>query len=90
MAITIHIPTPLRDSCGGAAELHADGVTVRAALDHACERHPALRAKLFDANRLRPFVNAYVNEEDIRFLDELDTQLSDGDQLLLIPAVAGG
>jgi molybdopterin converting factor small subunit len=86
----IQIPTPMRDAAGGQAELSVHGGTVKAALASLVLAHPALEAKLFDAGKLRPFVNVFVNDEDIRFLDDLETAVAETDVVALIPAVAGG
>ena len=88
--IKIQIPTPMREQAGGQAEVSVDGATVATALADLIAKHPGLETKLFDKGKLRPFVNVFVNDEDIRFLDELDTALADGAVVALIPAVAGG
>ncbi len=88
----LRIPTPLRPYADGHSqiELHA-APTVGAALRQLVERYPALEKHLFnEGGGLRPFVNLYRNEEDIRHLQGLDTPLSDADRLLLIPSIAGG
>jgi molybdopterin converting factor small subunit len=90
MPITIQIPTPMREQAGGQAEVAVAGATVKAALADLVRQHPGLEAKLFDGGRLRPFVNIFVNDEDIRYLDEMDTPVTDGQIVALIPAVAGG
>lgn len=90
MAIQVQIPTPMREQAGGKAEVAVTGVTVQAALADLLRQFPALGPKLFDNGRLRPYVNVFVNDEDIRYLDEMNTPLSDGQTLALIPAVAGG
>lgn len=80
----------MREQAGGQAEVAVAGATVGAALADLVVRHPGLESKLFDKGKLRPFVNVFVNDEDIRFLDEMDTALADGAVVALIPAVAGG
>ncbi len=90
MPIKIDIPTPMREQAGGQAVVEVTGTTVREALDDLVRRHPGLGGKLFDNGRLRPFVNVFVNDEDIRYLDDLDTKVADGQLVALIPAVAGG
>ncbi len=87
---TIQIPTPMRDASDGNADVTVTGATVKAALADLIAQHPALESKLFDAGKLRPFVNVFVDDEDIRFLDDLDTVVSDTQTIALIPAVAGG
>jgi molybdopterin converting factor small subunit len=90
MPIKIDIPTPMREQAGGQAVVDVSGTTVREALDDLVRQHPGLGPKLFDNGRLRPFVNVFVNDEDIRYLDDLDTKVTDGQLVALIPAVAGG
>jgi molybdopterin converting factor small subunit len=90
MAITVQIPPPMRDQAGGNSEVKVAGATVQAALDALVKQHPGLGPKLFDNGRIRQYVNVFVNDEDIRYLDEMDTKLTDGAVVALIPAVAGG
>jgi MoaD family protein len=90
MAIKVQIPTPMREQAGGKSEVEAAGATVKAVLDDLVRQHPALATKLFDNGRLRPYVNVFVNDEDVRYLDDLDTAVKDGEVVALIPAVAGG
>jgi sulfur-carrier protein len=88
--VKIQIPTPMREQSAGLAEVEVNGGTVAAALKDLIAKHPGLESKLFDKGKLRPFVNVFVNDEDIRFLDEMETALADGAVVALIPAVAGG
>jgi sulfur-carrier protein len=90
MAIKIQIPTPMREQSGGNAEVAVSGGTVKAALEDLLRQYPGLATKLFDNGKLRPYVNVFVNDEDIRYLDEMDTAVADGQTISLIPAVAGG
>jgi sulfur-carrier protein len=90
MAIKVQIPTPMREQAGGKAEVEVTGGTVKAAFDDLLRQYPALGAKLFDNGKLRPYINVFVNDEDIRYLDEMDTAITDGVIVALIPAVAGG
>ncbi len=90
MAIKVQIPTPMREQAGGKAEVEVGGVTVRGALDDLVRQYPGLGTKLFDNGKLRPYVNVFVNDEDIRYLDEMNTPVADGVIVALIPAVAGG
>jgi molybdopterin converting factor small subunit len=90
MAIKIQIPTPMREQAGGKAEVEVTGGTVKAALDDLLRQYPAIGPKLFDNGKLRPYINVFLNDEDIRYLDEMDTKVTDGVVLALIPAVAGG
>ncbi len=91
MAIKLRIPTPLRRLSGGASELTVDGSTAKDALDALERDHPGFRERLYDENgELRRFVNVYVGGEDIRFLKGLDTEVTDRDEVSIVPAVAGG
>ena len=90
MAIKIQIPTPMREQAGGKAEVDVTGGTVKAVLDDLLRQYPALGPKLFDNGKLRPYINVFLNDEDIRYLDEMDTAVTDGVIVALIPAVAGG
>jgi len=90
MSIKVQVPTPMREQAGGKAEVEVSGATVQAALDDLVRQYPGLRPKLFDGGKLRPYVNVFVNDEDIRYLDEMNTPVSDGVIVALIPAVAGG
>ena len=91
MAVKVKIPTQLRAATGGAGELEVSGATVGEVLDALFDRHGELRDRLSDGDGgLRRFVNVYVSGEDIRFGDGLDTAVSDGDEVQILPAVAGG
>jgi molybdopterin converting factor small subunit len=91
MAVTVKLPTQLRDAAGGAAAVAVHGATVGEALDALYAEHGELRERMGDADgRLRRFVNVYLAGEDIRFLDGLDTPVPDGSELTVLPAVAGG
>jgi sulfur-carrier protein len=90
MAIKVQIPTPMREQTGGKAEVEVAGGTVKAALADLQRQFPGVGPKLFDNGKLRPYINVFVNDEDIRYLDEMDTALTDGQTIALIPAVAGG
>ena len=90
MAIKIEIPAPLREQAGGNTEVQVQGATVGAALADLVRQYPALEPKLFQNGALRPYINIFVNDEDIRYLDEMDTAVKDGVIVALIPAVAGG
>jgi sulfur-carrier protein len=91
MAITVKLPTQLRAAAGGAAEATADGGTVGEVLEALYGRHGELRDRISgDDGELRRFVNVYVKGEDIRFLDGLETPVADGDEVTILPAVAGG
>lgn len=90
MPITVRIPTPLRTLTGGADEVAVAGATVREVIDNLEKKHPGLRERLCDDKGVRRFVNIYANEEDIRFLDNLDTAVKEGDSVSIVPAIAGG
>ena len=86
----VRIPTPLRPHAGGLDSIDAPGATVGAVLGSVGETYPALKERIFDGADLRRFVNVYVNDEDIRYLEDLDTPVTDSDEVSIIPAVAGG
>jgi sulfur-carrier protein len=91
MAVLVKIPTQLRAAAGGEAETEVDGATVQEVLDGLFARYDELRSRLYDDDGgLRRFVNVYVAGEDIRFLDGLKTPVTDGAELTILPAVAGG
>jgi molybdopterin converting factor small subunit len=91
MTATIRIPTQLRTLAGGAAEVTVDGATVGAVLAALDQAHPGFRGRLFDdGGQLRRFVNVFVADEDVRFLDGLDTPVAAGTTVSIVPAVAGG
>ncbi|HWE40106.1 MAG TPA: ubiquitin-like small modifier protein 1 [Isosphaeraceae bacterium] len=87
---TVTIPTPLRPHTGGRDRLEAAGATVGEVLENVAKDHPALRDRIFDGAELRQYVNVYVNNEDIRYIDDLATAVADRDQIDIIPAIAGG
>jgi molybdopterin synthase sulfur carrier subunit len=86
----VRIPPTLRDETQGAREVDARGGTVRELLDDLMSRFPALRGQLLEDDELAPFVNVYVEGEDVRTRDGLDTPVDDGSQVILLPAMAGG
>ncbi|HEY7068138.1 MAG TPA: ubiquitin-like small modifier protein 1 [Chloroflexota bacterium] len=91
MAINVRIPPILRETTGGERAVQGSGPTVAAVLEDLEQRHPGFRDRLFsDDGELRRFVNIYVNDEDIRYLAQLNTPVQDGDTLSILPAVAGG
>jgi molybdopterin synthase sulfur carrier subunit len=91
MPIKVQIPTPLRTLTQGKDEVIASGATVRAVIDELEASYPGIKDRLCDDKGVRRFVNIFLNEEeDIRFLDALDTALADGDSLQIVPAIAGG
>jgi sulfur-carrier protein len=89
--VNLRIPTPLRSYTNGQSEIRVQGVTVGEAMNDLTLQFPALRPHLYsDDGRLRAFVNLYLNDEDIRQLQGVATQLNEGDRLMLIPSIAGG
>jgi sulfur-carrier protein len=91
MPVTIRIPTPLRSITKGSAEVHAKGETVDDVVQDLERQFPGLRDRLVDdKGELRRFINLYVNEEDVRFLQGRTTTLKDGDTVSIVPAIAGG
>jgi molybdopterin synthase sulfur carrier subunit len=90
MAITVKIPTQLRAATGGEAEVQVEGTTVGEALDAVFDAHGDLRERITQDGDLRRFVNVYVSGEDIRFQQGLQTVINDGDEVTILPAVAGG
>ena len=89
--VRVRIPTPLRSATDGAAELSLDASDVASVLLELENRYPAIRGRLRDEEgAVRRFVNLYVNGEDVRFKNGLETELSSGDELSIVPAVAGG
>ena len=90
MAVKVQIPTPMRQHTEGKATVEAAGATVQAVLDNLGQKYPGISQRLFENGQVRRFVNVYLNDEDIRYLDSLNTPVKDGDELSIIPAVAGG
>jgi molybdopterin synthase sulfur carrier subunit len=86
----VRIPPTLRNEVGGARELEAHGATVGEVIDDLVERHPALRAQLFQNGGLGSFVNVYLGGEDVRMREGLDTAVEEGATIILLPAMAGG
>jgi sulfur-carrier protein len=90
MPIKVQIPAPMRQHTDGKATVEAAGATVKQVLDDLCAKHSGITARLFEGGQLRRFVNIYLNDEDVRYLDNLDSATKDGDEVSIIPAVAGG
>jgi MoaD family protein len=90
VAIEVRIPTILRDYTGGAKTVEGDGATLADLVEDLEANHPGLKDRLVDNGALRRFVNVYLNDEDVRFLGGLGTELADGDSVTVLPAVAGG
>jgi sulfur-carrier protein len=90
MSVTVKIPTQLRAATDGESSADVEGSTVGEVLDALYDRYGELRSRIAEDGGLRRFVNVYVGGEDIRFLDGLETPVEDGDEVTILPAVAGG
>ena len=91
MSVLVRIPTPLQKLAGDKAEVQAEGSTLRDVVNSLAQQNEEFKTRLLDdSGELRRFVNVYVNEEDVRFLQKLDTPLKDGDEVSIVPAIAGG
>ncbi|MYW66082.1 molybdopterin synthase sulfur carrier subunit [Streptomyces sp. SID8379] len=90
MAIEVRIPTILRTYTDGAKAVEASGDTLAELFADLDTRHAGIAARIVDNGQLRRFVNVYLNDEDVRFLDGIDTKVADGDNVTILPAVAGG
>ena len=90
MAIEVRIPTILRTYTGGEKAVSGDGGSLSALIDDLEANHPGLKERLIENGELRRFVNVYINDEDVRFIGGLEAELTDGDQVVVLPAVAGG
>ena len=88
---TVRIPTPLRKLTDGKPEVQAAGQTIAEVLSNLDTAYPGIRARIFDDDgKVRRFVNIFANQEDIRFLQNLDTPIADADEVSIVPAIAGG
>lgn len=90
MSVEVRIPTILRPYTGGEKNVSGEGANLAELIADLESRHPGLQERLVDEKGLRRFVNVYLNDEDVRFLGGLETELSDGDSVTVLPAVAGG
>ncbi|MDN5893352.1 MAG: MoaD/ThiS family protein [Nocardioides sp.] len=90
MAIEVRIPTILRTYTDGEKAVRVEGSTLAQVIDNLDTNHPGIGERLMDGDELRRFVNVYINDEDVRFIGSLDAAVSDGDQVVVLPAVAGG
>jgi sulfur-carrier protein len=91
MPIRVRVPTPLRRFTAGSDEVAAAGDSIRAVIEDLERRHPGISERLLDEKGdLRRFVNIYLNGDDIRFLDQLNSKVKDGDDVSIVPAIAGG
>ena len=91
MAVTVRIPTPLRKLTDNRSEIEIDGETVESLIGNMEASYPGIKDRLCDeSGKVRRFINIYINEEDIRFLDGTDTTIKAGDRISIVPAIAGG
>lgn len=91
MSVRVRVPTPLRKFTQGSDEVNVNGDTVLAMLEDLEQKHPGIKERIMDeGGKVRRFVNVYVNGDDIRFLQNVDTALKDGDSISIVPAIAGG
>ena len=91
MAVKVRIPTPLQKLTGNQSEVACSGSNIDEIIAQLEKQYPGIKERLCDADgKLRRFINVYVNQEDIRFLQGPDTKLKDGDDVSIIPAIAGG
>ena len=88
--ISVRIPTPLRTLTGGNETVDVEGATVRDVIEALEKKAPGIKDRLLDDKGVRRFVNLYVGDEDVRFLDGLDTKLTAGTEISIVPAIAGG
>jgi len=91
MAVKVRIPTPLRKLTNGSDEVHVDGKNITEVIEDLERNYPGLKERICESDgKLRRFVNIYLNDEDIRFKKNLETELKENDELSIIPAIAGG
>lgn len=91
MAVIVRIPTPLQGLTNNLSEVAAEGGTIRQLMGHLDQKYPGLKDRIYDdSGKLRRFVNVYLNDEDIRFLENEDTPVPDGSEVSIIPSIAGG
>ena len=91
MSVRVRVPTPLRKFTNGADEVNAQGSSIKAIVDDLEKNYPGIRERICDeTGKVRRFVNVYVNGDDIRFLQNLETALKEGDNISIVPAIAGG
>ncbi|MEE9538080.1 MAG: MoaD/ThiS family protein [candidate division NC10 bacterium] len=90
MSVLVRIPTPLRSLTKGQAEVQEEGSSVQELIENLEDKYKGLKERLCDGQDIRRFINIYVNDEDIRFLQGTETPLKPGDQISIVPAIAGG
>ena len=88
--VTVRIPTPLRTLTAGEEQVQVPGATLREVIETLEKKHPGIKDRLLDDKGVRRFVNIYVGDEDVRFLDGLETKVSSGTEVSIVPAIAGG
>jgi len=89
--VSVRVPTPLRKFTNGIDEVSVDGSTVRSLVENLDQKYPGIKERICDeTGKIRRFVNVYVNGDDIRFLQNLETGLKEGDTISIVPAIAGG
>ena len=91
MSVKVRIPTPLRSLTNGSEEVTVEGNSIKEVIDNLETNYEGFKARLCDEKgQIRRFINFYLNDEDIRFKDNQETQVNDGDQISIVPAIAGG
>jgi molybdopterin synthase sulfur carrier subunit len=91
MAVRVRVPTPLRKFTQGIDEVNAQGANVKSVVEDLEKKYPGIKERICDeSGKIRRFVNVYVNGDDIRFLQNLETSLKEGDAISIVPAIAGG
>lgn len=90
MSVNVKVPTPLQALTNGQADVKVNARNISELLDALDQAYPGMKERLSDGGRIRRFINIYVNEEDIRFLNKEETALKDGDNVSIVPAIAGG
>jgi molybdopterin synthase sulfur carrier subunit len=90
MAIKVRIPTPLQKLSNGKAEVECSAKNIAELLDALEKDYPGMKERLSEGGKIRRFINIYVNEEDIRFMNKEETMLKEGDNISIVPAIAGG
>jgi len=91
MSVRVRVPTPLRRFTAGSEEVAAAGESIKSVIEDLERNHPGMRERLLDdKGEVRRFVNIYLNGDDIRFLDQLNSRVKDGDDISIVPAIAGG
>lgn len=87
---TVRVPPVLRSGTGGASKIQTDGATVGEVLQNLAAKYPTVKDQLFRDGELQRFVNVYLNDQDVQYLEKMDTKVDPGDTLIILPAMAGG